>query len=101
MTTKWRDIRSKGKSPERLAAIEAAVERELLDMELRDLREAAGMTQIELADLLDLTQVEVSRFERRDDRRVSTIRRYVEALGGELEIVANFGDRRVRIRSAA
>ena len=98
---RWRDIRAKGKSPQRLAAIEAEVAKELLEMDLREIRELAGKTQSEIADETGLTQAEISRFERREDFRLSTLKRYVEALGGELEIYATFGDKKVRLRSAA
>lgn len=98
--SRWREIRAKKMTPEKVASLDREVERELLEMDLREIREAAGRTQVEVADALEATQAEISRFERRDDRRLSTLRRYVEALGGELEVVATFGDRRVRIRAA-
>ncbi len=43
------------------------------------------------------TQSQVSETERRGDHRLSSLRRYIQALGGELENIANFGDRRVRL----
>ena len=103
MTTtykRWRDIRDKGKSPERLARIAREVEQDLLEMDLRAMRELLGKSQAELAKAVEMSQSEVSRLERREDYRVSTLRRVVEALGGELEIIANFGDKRVRLRAA-
>jgi hypothetical protein len=54
---------------------------------LRALREALGQTQTEVAAALDMTQGEVSRLEARDDVLVSTLTRYVAALGGTLETV--------------
>ena len=59
-------------------------------MSLQSLRVAAGKTQVELAAKADIAQSEVSRVESRDDALVSTLRRYIEALGGKLEIVAAF-----------
>ncbi len=44
-----------------------------------------------------MTQAELSRFERREDRKLSTLRKYVEALGGELEIAAVFGNKRITL----
>jgi hypothetical protein len=44
-----------------------------------------------------MTQSELSRLESRGDHRISTLRRYVEALGGELEVTALFGGRRVKL----
>jgi transcriptional regulator with XRE-family HTH domain len=53
------------------------------------LRRARGVTQVQLADRLAVSQATVSKFEK-SNPAVSTVRRYVEALGGELEIVAVF-----------
>jgi transcriptional regulator with XRE-family HTH domain len=61
-------------------------------------REVAGKTQGEIAAVVEMTQGQLSRLEHRDDHLVSTLRRYVEALGGELEVVARFNDRTVRLR---
>jgi len=96
----WRDIRARKFSARKLKEIDRAVERELLEMDLRELREAAGKTQEELAETLKKAQSEISRIEGRSDYRLSTLQRYVAALGGELEIVACFGKRRVRLRAA-
>jgi predicted transcriptional regulator len=87
-------------SPERQARIEAkrrAIEKEILEEDLRGIRELAGKTQVEVAEALELSQGKVSDVERRDDHLVSTLRRYVEALGGELEVTATFGDKKIRL----
>ena len=97
---KWRDIRAKKVSPDKLAKLDREIERELLEMDLRAVRETIGKTQTEIAEATAMSQGEVSRLEQRRDHLVSTLRRYVEALGGELEIVASFGDKRVRLRAA-
>ena len=60
---------------------------------LRDLREAVERTQEELAASLGVGQDTVSRIERRSDILLSTLRRYVEAMGGELELAARFPNR--------
>ena len=60
---------------------------------LKDLREAFAHTQVELADSLGIGQDMVSRIERRSDMLLSTLRRYIEAMGGRLELVARFPDR--------
>jgi transcriptional regulator len=98
--SRWKDIRTKGKSPARVAAIDEAVKHELRVMDLREIRELAGKTQTDVAEELEASQAEVSRLERRDDFKLSTLKRYVEALGGEVEVYAAFGDKRVRLRSA-
>ncbi len=53
---------------------------------LMEFRKIAGLTQSEVAEKMQITQVNVSRLERRDDMHLSTLRQYVEALGAELEI---------------
>lgn len=60
---------------------------------LKDLREAVEQTQEELAASLGVGQDTVSRIERRSDVLLSTLRRYVAAMGGELELVARFPNR--------
>lgn len=94
---KWSEIREKKFSPEELRCIDQDVEAELLEMDLRALREAVGLTQEELAKRVDVTQSQLSKLERRDDHRISTLRRYVEALGGTLEICAIVGGKRIKL----
>lgn len=60
---------------------------------LKDLRRAVEQTQEELAAKLGVGQDTVSRIERRSDVLLSTLRRYVEAMGGELQLVARFPNR--------
>lgn len=60
---------------------------------LKDLREAVERTQEELAARLGVGQDTVSRIERRSDILLSTLRRYVQAMGGEVELVARFPNR--------
>jgi DNA-binding XRE family transcriptional regulator len=64
---------------------------------LRAAREASGMTQVELAEELGLPQSNISRIETSPDMKLSSIRRYVEAIGGELEVVAVVRGKRVRV----
>src|SRR5271165_2952347 len=96
---KWRELRAIKTSPERLAELDRESEWMLLEMDLRELRLAAGKTQKQLAAALEQAQGEISRLEQRKDFHLSTLRRFVAALGGELEISANFGNRRVRLRT--
>ncbi|MBI3916098.1 MAG: helix-turn-helix transcriptional regulator [Betaproteobacteria bacterium] len=60
---------------------------------LKDMREAFAHTQVELAQSLGVGQDTISRIERRSDMLLSTLRRYVEAMGGRLELVARFPNR--------
>ncbi len=102
MATKtWREIRAKSRhkvTPEQEREDRAWVERELLDMSLREMREMVGKNQVEVAAEVETTQSELSRLERRDDFFLSTLKKYVKALGGELEVIARFGDKVVRLR---
>lgn len=95
---KWDDLKRERISEERLAEIEAEVEQEVLEMNLAAVRELAGKTQQEVAETTGASQSEVSRYERREDHLVSTLRHYVRALGGDLELIARFGDKSVRLR---
>lgn len=66
---------------------------------LRDLRKAKQITQEEVAQRLSGRQVYVSRLERRADMKLSTLRDYVRALGGDLQLMVTFpGDVPVRLR---
>jgi transcriptional regulator with XRE-family HTH domain len=96
-THKWSEIKEK-MAPEREARLDAEVRREVLAMELRELRKEAGKTQAEAAEVAEMTQAELSKFERRDDHLLSTLRRYVTALGGELEVVAVFNNKRIALK---
>src|SRR5262245_11407292 len=96
---RWQDLRTKKLTPAQLAEIDREVERELLEMDMRAVRELVGKTQTDVAEAADMAQSEVSRLERRQDVRLSTLQRYVQALGGELEVFASFGDKRVRLRA--
>ena len=65
---------------------------------LRTLREAAGKTQVDVTGVSKMDQADISRLEGResfDDCQVSTLRRYLSAIGGRLEIVAAFGDKKI------
>jgi DNA-binding XRE family transcriptional regulator len=59
---------------------------------LKELRKRAGQTQEDLAATLSVGQDTISRLERRSDMLLSTLRQYVESIGGELTLVANFPD---------
>lgn len=95
---KWADLKRKKLRPEQIERIEREVRIELLELNLRAVRELVGKTQVEVAESAEMDQSEVSKAERREDHLLSTLRRYVEALGGELEIIARFGDKSVRLK---
>lgn len=60
---------------------------------LRELRAARDRSQQQIAERLGVNQAAVSKLERRTDMYVSSLREYIKAMGGELEIVARFPDR--------
>ena len=62
-------------------------------MTLRDVRKARELTQERLAELLKIRQDSVSRLEKRSDLLISTLRSYIAAMGGELQLIARFPDR--------
>lgn len=77
----------------------ARTEAMLAELPLAELREARKLTQETLAEALEVEQGSVSKMERRTDMYLSTLRRYVEAMGGTLEIVAHFPEGSVRIKN--
>ena len=99
-TKRWREVLAERRTPTEIAALDRRVADAVAEMDLRELRIAAGMTQEQMAEALKSAQSEVSRLEKRDDYRLSTLREYVHALGGRLEITAKFGNRRVRLRAS-
>src|SRR5690242_16079059 len=79
-------------SPERQARNQAEAERLLREMPLEQLRAARELTQQQLAEVLHVNQAAISKMERRADMYVSTLGKFVEAMGGTLEIRAVFPD---------
>jgi DNA-binding XRE family transcriptional regulator len=63
------------------------------EMTLRELRRARELTQVRIAKVLGITQDSVSRLEKRSDLLLSTLRKTVEAMGGNLSLIAEFPDR--------
>jgi predicted transcriptional regulator len=96
-THKWSSIKAERFSPEEIEKIRREAIQGLLEEDLRALREAAGVTQEELAEKVEVDQSQISRLERQGDVRVSLLKRYVEALGGELQIVATLHGKVVRL----
>ncbi|MGH9721721.1 MAG: helix-turn-helix domain-containing protein [Bryobacteraceae bacterium] len=64
------------------------------EMTLLELRQAHKLTQVRIAKTLGITQDGVSRLEKRSDLLLSTLRSYVEAMGGSLSLIAEFPDRK-------
>ena len=88
------DDKMKKLSAARRKKIEArAAELIAEEMSLRDLRKARKLTQEHIAEVLNVGQDGVSRLEKRSDLLISTLRSYVEAMGGSLSLIAEFPDR--------
>ncbi|MGD0141513.1 MAG: helix-turn-helix transcriptional regulator [Tepidisphaeraceae bacterium] len=84
-------------TPERRARTEQRVREDLQEMLLSELRRLAGKTQVELAESMGVKQPTLSLLESQDDMQISTLRRIVEALGGDLEIIAALPTGRVSL----
>jgi DNA-binding Xre family transcriptional regulator len=84
-------------TPERREANRLAAQQLIAEMPLEEMRAARHITQTHLASLLQITQASVSKMEKRTDMYVSTLRSFVQAMGGELEIRAIFPEGTVKI----
>jgi transcriptional regulator with XRE-family HTH domain len=88
------DDKIKKLSPAHRKKVEArATELIAEEMTLRELRHARKLTQVSMANKLGITQDSVSRLEKRSDILLSTLRKTIEAMGGNLSLVAQFSDR--------
>jgi len=96
MARNFNELRDK-MSPESRAAVEERVRQTLAAMPMDELREARALTQTQLATVLNVTQGAVSKVERRADMYISTLRSYVRAMGGDVQIRAIFPDGEVII----
>jgi len=91
---KWAGLKSR-MSKDAQARVDARVRETLASMPLAEIRKAVGQTQVELAESLGVAQGSVSKVENAADMYLSTLRKYVRALGGDLHITASFPDGRV------
>jgi predicted transcriptional regulator len=104
MARNWTDVRAEGDAtgrldPERIAEHRRRLLAELRAYRLKEIRHTLGLNQCDVAGRLGVSQSRVSRLERGDldHTEIATIRGYVGALGGEIEIIAKFGDERITI----
>lgn len=97
MTFGLDEIMAKLPEERRQAIHERAAELIAEEAPLRQLREAQERSQQEVAQKLHIDQAGVSKLERRTDMSLSTLRRDIEAMGGQLEIIARFPGQAVRI----
>jgi transcriptional regulator with XRE-family HTH domain len=89
MAKKFKDLVAK-MSPASRARIKERTAQMVSEMALQELRQAMELTQQEMADQLQMNQAAISKMEHQSDMYVSTLRRFIAALGGELRIVAHF-----------
>jgi len=96
MSKSYSILRGKMKPAARKKA--AAKTKSLLDaMPLQELRHARNLSQEQLAQTLSVKQAAVSKIEKRTDMYISTLRNFIKAMGGNLEIIAKFPDGSVQI----
>jgi DNA-binding XRE family transcriptional regulator len=93
MPTNVNDIIKKLSPAQRKKVAARAAQLIAEEMTLRELRHARNLTQVRMAQTLGITQDSVSRLEKRSDLLLSTLRKAVEAMGGNLFLVAEFPDR--------
>jgi predicted XRE-type DNA-binding protein len=96
MAKKFSELRTR-MSPEAQARVEAKAQAMLAEMPLNELRQARGLSQKMLADVLHVQQPSIAKLEKRTDMYLSTLRSHIEAMGGQLEVVARFPDGAVKI----
>ena len=102
MTTTWEHIRQASidpghHDPVRLEALARWQLDRVRAHRLAEVRKALGMSQVDMAEAMHVSQARVSKIERGDlaTAQVGMLRAYVRALGGEVELVACFGDERI------
>jgi transcriptional regulator with XRE-family HTH domain len=86
------------RSAEARARVEARVQRALAKRPIQELQQARHLSQEQLANILFMEPASLSQLERGTDIYISTLRSYIEAMGGKLDIIANFPDGEVRIK---
>jgi DNA-binding XRE family transcriptional regulator len=96
MARKFSELTAKMSAKDR-AEIKARSAKLLAELPLEQLRSARSLTQTNMAHLLGVNQSAISKIEKRTDMYLSTLRSYVEAMGGSLEIQAIFPDGAVRV----
>lgn len=98
MAKKFSTLRAK-MSQEAQAQAAARAEALLVEMQLHELRKARKITQVDVAKAMHIEQGAISKIERREDMYVSTLQAYIQALGGELKLVASFPDAEIQLHS--
>src|ERR1035437_5543395 len=100
MAKKFSELRAR-MTPEAQAHPAAKAKIMLAEMPLNELRQARGLSQKMLADVLQVQQPSIAKIEKRTDMYLSTLRSHIEAMGGQLEVIARFPDGAVKISNFA
>ena len=96
MAKSFRTLRDK-MAPARRTKNEQRATEMLVELALQELRKSLHLTQEQVAEMMQMNQAAISKTERQNDIYVSTLRRFVSALGGKLKLVASFPDKEVVI----
>lgn len=96
MAKKYSELRAK-MPPAALEKAAGLSQVMLEEMPLQELRQARALSQEKLARTLGIKQASVSKLERRTDMYIQTLRNYIEAMGGQLEVIASFPGGKVKI----
>jgi len=97
-TTPAEEVFAKSMAPADMDKANAKARRMTQRIMLSELRKSLGITQKELAKAMGVSQPVLSQFENRADFQLTTLRRVIHALGGELDVIARFPDRIVAIQ---
>ena len=96
MAKKFTELRA-GMSQSAREKADGMARQMLAEMPLNELRQARGLSQKMLAEVLHVQQPAIAKIEKRTDMYISTLRSHIEAMGGKLEVVARFPDGAVKI----
>lgn len=96
MSNNYSDLRARMSAESQVRA-KSKAQAMLEEMPLHELRQARGLSQKKLAEILNVQQPSIAKLEKRTDMYLSTLRNHIEAMGGELDIIARFPDGAVKI----
>lgn len=94
----WGEVKAKlATPPERQARAQETTEAYVRGYRLAELRRRRNMTQVEVAARMGIGQSRVARIERGENLNRETLRAYIEALGGHMKVIADFGDEQLTV----
>ena len=96
MAKKFENLEKK-MDPKRLASARAKAKEIMAEMLLAEIRKEVGFTQEDLAKTIGIKQPSLSKLESQDDIQISTLQRLIQALGGQLELIAHMPGGDIRI----